>query len=58
MVPTHTVQPVAHTVNSVWAGVATAVLNGSLTQVKITGAIDEMFRQSPYLVAGPQVNPL
>jgi hypothetical protein len=57
IVPAVQVQPLAHTVNSVWAGVATGALNG-LTQSQVTGAIDEMFRQSPYLVAGPVVNPL
>jgi hypothetical protein len=41
------------TISSIWAGVATAVLNGSVTGTTISNAIDEMFAQSPYLVASP-----
>jgi hypothetical protein len=54
MIPTVTVNPLAKTVQSVWAGVATAVLDGTITAAGVSAAVDRMFELSPYLVAGPQ----
>ena len=53
MIPTRLAVPAAHTVHSVWAGIAATLLTGSVSTSQVTGAIDEMFAQSPYLVAGP-----
>jgi hypothetical protein len=53
IVPTRLATPAAHTVQSVWAGIAATLLTGSVTTAQVTGAIDQMFAQSPYLVAGP-----
>jgi hypothetical protein len=53
LIPTTTVNPLGKTVTSAWAGVATALLNGTITTDGINNAIDEMFRQSPYLTAPP-----
>ncbi|HXT14782.1 MAG TPA: DUF4136 domain-containing protein [Gemmatimonadaceae bacterium] len=58
LIPTKTVTPVTKSVRSAWSGVATGELNGSFGQGTINAAVDEMFRQSPYLVSGPTVNPL
>lgn len=51
VIPTTTVNPLNKTVSSAWAGVATALLNGTITTDIVNAAIDEMFRQSPYLTA-------
>lgn len=51
LIPTVTVNPLARSVTSAWAGVATALLNGTITTDNVNNAIDEMFRQSPYLTA-------
>jgi hypothetical protein len=56
VIPTRSVNPLNHNVTAVWAGVATALLNGTITTDIVNGAIDEMFRQSPYLTA-PVVTP-
>jgi len=51
LIPTASVNPARSTVTSAWAGVATALLNGTINTNVINNAIDEMFRQSPYLTA-------
>lgn len=51
LIPTLSVNPLSRSVSSAWAGVATGLLNGTLTTDVINNAIDEMFRQSPYLTA-------
>jgi len=51
VIPTLTVNPLNHSVTSAWAGVATALQNGTITTTIVNNAIDEMFRQSPYLTA-------
>lgn len=55
LVPTLTVNPLNQTVTSKWAGLASAVIDQSITQSTVEAAIDEMFAQSPYLrpVAAP-----
>jgi hypothetical protein len=53
MVPTRLAVPAARTVQSVWAGVASTLLTGTVSTSQVTGAVDQMFAQSPYLVAGP-----
>lgn len=58
IVPTALAHPATNTVQSVWSGVATTLLTGTLSTSQVTAAVDQMFAQSPYLVAGPQVNPL
>jgi hypothetical protein len=51
LTPTVTVNPLAQSIQAAWAGVATGLANGTQTNASITAAIDEMFRQSPYLTA-------
>jgi hypothetical protein len=59
IVPTSSIDQANETIQAAWAGVATGVLNGSITSLTITTAIDKMFALSPYLVATPVVvNPL
>jgi hypothetical protein len=53
IVPTLSVNPLGQQITASWAGVASGVLNGDITQATVTGAIDQMFVLSPYLVAGP-----
>jgi len=54
MIPTGpTINPLAKTVRSVWAGVATSLLAGNITAADVSAAIDQMFALSPYLVAAP-----
>jgi uncharacterized protein DUF4136 len=50
LIPTLTVNPLAQSIQAEWAGVATGAL-GLQSNASITAAIDEMFRQSPYLTA-------
>jgi len=50
LIPTLTVNPLAQSINAAWAGVANGVI-AAQTNASITAAIDEMFRQSPYLTA-------
>ena len=53
LIPTLSVNPLNRTVRSAWAGVASgALVDGSVTATNITNGIDQMFAQSPYLVAG------
>jgi len=54
LIPTLSVNPLNRSVQATWAGVATSLLNGTLTTNGVNNAIDEMFRQSPYLTAAPQ----
>ncbi len=59
IVPTSSIDQANETIQAAWAGVATGLLNGSITTLTITTAIDKMFALSPYLVATPVVvNPL
>jgi Domain of unknown function (DUF4136) len=44
---------VAKQLNAEWAGTATSLLNGGATENLVKAAVDEMFTQSPYLVARP-----
>lgn len=54
MIPTGpTINPLAKTIRSVWAGVATSLLDGTITAAGVSAAIDQMFALSPYLVAAP-----
>ena len=53
IVPTLTVNPLGKQLNAEWAGTATSLLNGGATDNLVKAAVDEMFNQSPYLVAGP-----
>lgn len=58
IVPTAEIDQADQTITAAWAGVATGLLNGSITSVTITTAIDKMFALSPYLTAVPvTVNP-
>lgn len=52
MIPTASVNPLAKSIQSVWTGVATGLLSNA-TNATVTAAVNEMFRQSPYLVATP-----
>ena len=51
LIPTLTVNPLGQSIQAAWAGVATGLANGTQTNASVTAAIDEMFRQSPYLTA-------
>jgi hypothetical protein len=53
LVPTLTVNPLAKNFNAEWAGSATSLLEGGATENLVKAAVDEMFAQSPYLVAAP-----
>jgi hypothetical protein len=43
------VNPLDKRINAMWAGIALGVLDGTPTQALVTGAVDEMFNQSPYI---------
>ena len=47
------VNPLSQSVPSVWIGAARGILDGTSNVNRVTDAIDEMFRQSPYLLASP-----
>ena len=51
LIPTSSIDPVARRIQASWAGVATSLLDGTVDDNAVAAAIDEMFRQSPYLVA-------
>ncbi len=51
LIPTLSVNPTARTIQSAWTGVATGLLNGSITANTVTAAINQMFALSPYLTA-------
>jgi hypothetical protein len=53
IVPTASIDQANETIQSAWAGVATGLLNGSITTLTVTTAIDKMFALSPYLVNTP-----
>jgi hypothetical protein len=53
LVPTLSVNPLGKTISSAWAGVAAALLNGTVTATTVTDAINQMFALSPYLTATP-----
>ena len=54
LIPTLSVNPLDDQIRAAWAGVATALLTGSLTGDDVLAAVDEMFLLSPYLRAGTQ----
>lgn len=59
LVPTAEIDTTNRTIRSAWLGIASGLLNAGVTTDVINSAIDEMFRQSPYLTATPlTVNPL
>jgi hypothetical protein len=47
-IPTRSVAPASKTITAVWAGVATALVNGTVTVDHVNAAIDQMFTLSPY----------
>jgi hypothetical protein len=51
IIPTAGVSPTGRTINASWAGVASALLNGTITSNAVSAAVDEMFQKSPYLSA-------
>jgi hypothetical protein len=51
ILPTTSVNPLGQTVSASWAGVASALLNGTITSTTVASAIDQMFQLSPYLTA-------
>ena len=53
LIPTASVNPTNRTIRSAWTGVATALLDGTITNATVTAAIDQMFALSPYLTAVP-----
>lgn len=55
IVPTLTVNPLAKSFSAAWAGSATSLLsaNVNVDAALVRASVDEMFAQSPYLVAGP-----
>ncbi len=57
IVPTASVDTTTKTIRPVWSGVATGLLNSGTTSDVVQAAVNEMFRQSPYLVAGPAPTP-
>jgi hypothetical protein len=57
LIPTTMVNPLARTIRSAWAGVASGVLDGTQTESTVTAAIDRMFELSPYLRAGTLLSP-
>jgi hypothetical protein len=54
IVPTLTVNPLAKSIRAEWAGTATSLLDGNITASTVQSAVDQMFTDSPYLVAGPR----
>ncbi len=57
IIPTASVDTTNKSIRAVWAGVATGLLNSGITSDVVQAAVNEMFRQSPYLVAGPTPTP-
>lgn len=51
IIPTVSVNPLNRTINASWAGVASALMDGTVTADNVANAIDEMFQKSPYLTA-------
>jgi hypothetical protein len=51
LIPTTSIDPVARRIQAAWAGVATALLDSRVDDNAVAAAVDEMFRQSPYLIA-------
>src|SRR5688572_23854070 len=47
------VNPLSREIPSVWIGAAQGILDGTSNVNRVVDAIDEMFRQSPYLLASP-----
>jgi hypothetical protein len=55
IIPTLSVNALNQSINASWAGVASALLNGTVTSTTVAGAVDEMFQRSPYLTNSPLV---
>jgi hypothetical protein len=53
LIPTASVNTTTRTIRSAWTGVAASLLNGSITSVTVSAAVDRMFQLSPYLTAPP-----
>jgi hypothetical protein len=53
LIPTSSVNTTTRTIRSAWTGVAASLLNGSITSVTVSAAVDRMFQLSPYLTAPP-----
>lgn len=51
IIPTLSVNPLAQTIDASWAGIASALLNGTITSTTVASAVDQMFQLSPYLTA-------
>jgi hypothetical protein len=51
IIPTASVNPATRQISAAWVGAASALLNEFVTSSTVVNAIDEMFAQSPYLVA-------
>jgi len=53
IIPTLKVNPLSSppSISATWAGVASALLNGTITSTSVANAVDQMFQLSPYLVA-------
>jgi hypothetical protein len=51
LIPTASVNPLARSIRSAWAGVASAVIDGAHSAATVENAIDRMFELSPYLQA-------
>ena len=51
-IPTSSVDAATMTITAAWSGIAAGLLNGPLGPAGINAAVDEMFDQSPYLLAG------
>jgi hypothetical protein len=51
IIPTVSVNATNEMVNASWAGVASALLDGTVTSTSVANAVDLMFQKSPYLTA-------
>jgi hypothetical protein len=47
------VNPLSATIPTVWAGAGRGILDGTSNVSRVVDAINEMFRQSPYMFSGP-----
>jgi hypothetical protein len=55
LLPTASVSALSQTIDASWAGIASALLNGTITSTSVANAVDEMFQQSPYLINSTSV---
>jgi len=53
LIPTTSVNPLNSSITSAWTGVATGLILPDASEDRARAAVDEMFRQSPYLTATP-----